>query len=150
MQTSPVEIPAGARPVAPVAPPVAAPSYRSLLVFLAPLVFTGVMMTTDTPVVNAALTRLPGAQEALAGLVVAFSLALVYEAPHVSMIEVATALATTRQALGLLRRFYGVLALALGAVAAGVVFSPLYGALVQGVLGIPPGVAALARPALAV
>ena len=129
---------------------IAPPSYRSLLVFLAPLVFTGVMMVMDTNVVNAALTRLPGAQEALAALVVAFSLALVYEAPHVTMIEVATALATTRQALALLRRFYGVLALVLGVVAALVVFTPLYDGLVRGVMGIPAGVAAAAQPALAV
>ena len=128
----------------------APPSYRSLLVFLAPLVFTGVMMVMDTNVVNAALTRLPGPQEALAALVVAFSLALVYEAPHVTMIEVATALATTRQALGLLRRFYGVLALVLGLGAAVIVLSPLYDGLVRGVMCIPPGVAQAAQPALAV
>jgi hypothetical protein len=117
---------------------------------MGPLVFTGFMMTMDTPVVNAALTRLPGPQAALAALVVAFSLALVYEAPHVTMIEVATALATTRQALGLLRRFYGALALGLGLLAASVVFTPLYDGLVQGLMGLQAGVAAAARPALAV
>src|SRR4051794_1753983 len=96
----------------------APPSYRDLLIFLAPLLFTGLMMTADQPLVNAALTRLPGAQEALAALVVAFGLALVYESPHVTMIEVATAVATTRQALGLLRRFYLVFAVGLAVLAA--------------------------------
>ncbi len=70
-----------------------APSYRQLVVFLGPLVFTGLMMTTDTPVVNAALARLPRAEEALAAFVVAFALALVYEAPHIMMIETGTTLA---------------------------------------------------------
>jgi hypothetical protein len=107
------------------------------------------MMTADQPLVNAVLTRLPGAQEALAALVVAFGLALVYEAPHVTMIEVATALATTRQALGVLRRFYAVFAVAGAVVAAGLRASPLYAALVRGVMGIPPDVAAAARPTLA-
>jgi hypothetical protein len=127
----------------------APPSYRDLLVFLAPLLFTGLMMTADQPLVNAALTRLPGAQEALAALVVAFGLALVYEAPHVTMIEVATALATTRQALALLRRFYIVFAAVLAVVAAALLASPLYDALVRGLMGIPPDVAAAARPTLA-
>lgn len=134
--------PAPARPAAP-------PSYRDLLIFLAPLLFTGLMMTADQPLVNAALTRLPGAQEALAALVVAFGLALVYEAPHVTMIEVATALATTRQALGLLRRFYAVFAGALAVLAAALLASPLYDALVRDLMGIPPDVAAAARPTLA-
>jgi hypothetical protein len=107
------------------------------------------MMTADQPLVNAVLTRLPGAQEALAALVVAFGLALVYEAPHVTMIEVATALATTRQALGLLRRFYAVFAVVLAVIAAGLLASPLYEAVVRGLMGIPPDVAAAARPTLA-
>ncbi len=128
---------------------VAPPSYRDLLIFLAPLLFTGLMMTADQPLVNAALTRLPGAQEALAALVVAFGLALVYESPHVTMIEVATALATTRQALSLLRRFYLVFAAGLAVLAAALLASPLYDALVLGLMGIPPGVAAAARATLA-
>ena len=128
------------------APP---PSYRDLLIFLAPLLFTGLMMTADQPLVNAMLTRLPGAQQALAALVVAFGLALVYEAPYVAMIEVATALATTRQALDLLRRFYAVFAVALAVLAAALLASPLYDALVRGLMGIPPDVAAAARPTLA-
>jgi len=120
MQSSNLKAEAAPLAVPPLAAPLraaASPSYRRLLVFLAPLVFTGLMMTFDNPVVNAMLTRLPNAQQALAALVVAFSLALVYEAPHVAMIEVATALATTRQALEVIRRFYGGLALVMGAAA---------------------------------
>src|SRR5437762_12762508 len=126
--------------------PLVGPSYRLLLGFLAPLLVTGAMMTLDQPFVNAVLTRLPGAEVALAALVVAFSLALVYEAPHITMTEVGTALATTRQALSLLRRFYGVLALVLLVGGCAVVASPLYDALVRGLMSIPPGVADAARP----
>ena len=112
-----------ARPASAVAPRMApatgaddAPGYRRLAIFVAPLVFTGLMMTTDTPIANAAMARLPHAQESLAALVIAFSLALVYEAPHIMMIEAGTTLATNRQALSLLRRFYGRLALVVGVV----------------------------------
>src|SRR4051794_22334169 len=73
--------------------------WRARLVFLGPLIFTGLMMTTDTPIVNAILTRLPDAEVQLAALVVAFSLALVYEAPYIAIMEVATALSTSSQAL---------------------------------------------------
>src|SRR6476646_6827707 len=114
MQSSNLKAEAASLAAPPVAAPVQAtapPSYGRLFIFLAPLLFTGLLMTFDSPVVNAMLTRLPGAQQALAALVIAFSLALVYEAPHVSMIEVATALATTRQALAVIRRFYVGLAL---------------------------------------
>ncbi|HMA35217.1 MAG TPA: hypothetical protein VKY74_12175, partial [Chloroflexia bacterium] len=100
----------------------AAPGYRQLAVFLGPLVFTGLMMTTDTPFVNAALARLPHAEEALAAFVVAFSLALLYEAPHIMMIEAGTTLATNRRALALLRRFYAGLAIVVGLIGATVVF----------------------------
>ncbi len=127
-----------------------APGYRRLAIFVAPLVFTGLMMTTDTPIANAAMARLPHAQESLAALVIAFSLALVYEAPHIMMIEAGTTLATNRQALSLLRRFYGRLALIVGVVGAAIVFSPLYNLLVQGVMNIPADVADAARPTLAV
>jgi len=127
-----------------------APGYRQLAVFLGPLVFTGLMMTTDTPVVNAALARLPRAQESLAAFVVAFSLAMLYEAPHIMMIETGTALATDHESLGLLRRFYGLLALIMGVIGAAIVFSPLYDALVGGVMGIPADVTASSRPAVAV
>ena len=135
--------------VTPAARAAAAPSYGRPVRFSGPAGLYRPDDDTDTPIVNAMLARLPGAQQALAALVVAFSLALVYEAPHVAMIEVATALATTRQALGLLRRFYGVLALA-WRVGRRSVFSPLYDALVRGVMNIPPDVAAAARPTLAV
>ncbi|HUS17415.1 MAG TPA: hypothetical protein VM536_20660 [Chloroflexia bacterium] len=128
----------------------AVPGYRALAVFVGPLLFTGLMMTTDTPVVNAALARLPRAEEALAAFVVAFSLALLYEAPHIMMIEVGTTLATTRQALALLRRFYGLMALVVGIIGATVVFTPLYDLLVSNVMQIPLGVAEAARPAVAV
>jgi len=128
----------------------AAPRYRELAVFLGPLVFTGLMMTADTPIVNAVLARQTHAQEALAAFVVAFSLAMLYEAPHIMMIETGTTLATSRQALALLRRFYIALALLMGALGAAVVFSPLYPALVEGVMGIPVTLAEAARPALAV
>src|SRR5689334_15051625 len=70
-----------------VAPPQRTISYSSLLLFYLPLGFSGLMMTLDLPVVNAFLNRLPNPDTSVAALRVAFSLALVYEASHISMID---------------------------------------------------------------
>src|SRR5436309_2289073 len=64
--------------------------YLKLLLFYLPLGFSGFIMTLDLPVVNAVLNRLPDPDTSVAALRVAFSLALVYEAAHVSMIDVST------------------------------------------------------------
>src|SRR4051812_22127622 len=67
-------------------------SYLTLLLFYLPLGFSGLMMTLDLPVVNAVLNRFPDPDTSVAALRVAFSLALVYEATHISMIDVSTTL----------------------------------------------------------
>src|SRR5215210_4744787 len=85
-------------------------SYRSLLLFYLPLGFSGLMMTLDLPVVNAVLNRFPNPDTSVAALRVAFSLALVYEASHIAMIDVSTALSADLATFGMLRRFYMVMA----------------------------------------
>src|SRR4029079_1587497 len=85
-------------------------SYLSLLLFYLPLGFSGLMMTLDLPVVNAVLNRLPNPDTSVAALRVAFSLALVYEAAHISMIDASTALSTDLTVFKMLRRFYIVMA----------------------------------------
>src|SRR5919199_1860969 len=80
-------------------------SYLSLLVFYLPLGFSGLMMTLALPVVNAVLNRLPNPDTSVAALRVAFSLALVYEASHVAMIDVSTALSADLRTFYMLRRF---------------------------------------------
>src|SRR6476659_9083814 len=69
-------------------------SYLALLLFYLPLGFSGLMMTLDQPVVNSVLNRFPNPDTSVAALRVAFSLALVYEAAHISMIDASTALST--------------------------------------------------------
>lgn len=68
-----------------VATPSTTASYLSLLLFYLPLGFSGIMMTLDLPIVNAVLNRFPNANTSVAALSVAFSLALVYEASHISI-----------------------------------------------------------------
>ena len=107
------------------------------------------MMTLDLPVVNAMLNRLPNPNTSVAALRVAFSLALVYEASHIAMIDVSTALSADQRTFYMLRRFYIVMAGVL-LVASVVVFSPLYDLIVVDLMNIPTEVAQAARPALVV
>jgi hypothetical protein len=121
--------------------------YLKLLLFYLPLGFSGFMMTLDLPIVNGFLNRLPNPIISVAALRVAFSMALVYEAAHVSMIDVSTAMASDRHVFAMLRRFYIVMAAVLLLVASIVVFSPIYDFIVLDVMGIPAVVAEAARPA---
>jgi hypothetical protein len=127
------------------APDTRAVSYLSLLLFYLPLGFSGLMMTLDLPVVNAIINRFPDANVQVAALRVAFSLALVYEATHISMIDISTTLSSDLRVFRMLRRFYLVLAVVLLAVAALIVFTPLYDFIVQDIMNIPPDVAHAAR-----
>jgi hypothetical protein len=121
--------------------------YLKLLLFYLPLGFSGFMMTLDLPIVNAVLNRLPNPTVSVAALRVAFSMALVYEAAHISMIDVSTAMSSDRQVFAMLRRFYVVMAAVLLLVASIVVFSPIYDFIVRDLMGIPGSVAEAARPA---
>ena len=143
-------LPASGLTDAPIPPPAtaAAPvSYLQLLLFYLPLGFSGLMMTLDLPVVNAVLNRLPNPDTSVAALRVAFSLALVYEASHIAMIDISTALSADRRMFDMLRRFYVVMAIVLLAVASVVAFSPFYDLIVRGAMNIDATVADAARPA---
>src|SRR5207248_11720769 len=112
-------------------------SYRSLLLFYLPLGFSGLMMTLELPIVNAMLNRLPNPDVSVAALRVAFSMALVYEASHISMIDVSTTMSADRRVFAMLRRFYVVMAVVLLLLASLIVFSPIYDFIVRGPMNIP-------------
>lgn len=120
-------------------------SYLSLLLFYLPLGFSGLMMTLDSPVVNSVLNRLPNPDTSVAALRVAFSLALVYEASHISMIDASTALSADLRVFRMLRRFYVVMAGVLLLLAGIIVFTPVYDLIVRDLMNIPPEVAGPAR-----
>lgn len=143
--TSPAPSSAGSTAASSTASPV---SYLSLLLFYLPLGFSGLMMTLDLPIVNGVLNRLPNPDASVAALRIAFSMALVYEAAHISMIDISTALSTDRRMFDVLKRFYVAMAAMLLVVAALIAFSPLYDLIVRNLMGIQDnGVLEAARPA---
>ena len=131
-----------------VATPTNTASYMSLLLFYLPLGFSGIMMTLDLPVVNGVLNRFPNPNTSVAALSVAFSLALVYEASHISMIDLSTALSIDQRTFRMLQRFYAIMAGVLLVFASVIAFSPLYYLIVRDLMNIPPEVAEAARPAV--
>lgn len=105
-------------------------------------------MAVENPLSIAVISRLPDREVMTAGFLVMMAVAIWIESPVIDLLATATTLGTTRQRYETLTRFVkGVMAwvtLAHGLVA----FTPLYDALVRGLLRIPPEVAEAVRPGL--
>jgi Na+-driven multidrug efflux pump len=119
-----------------------------MLALWTPLAASIVMMVLEPSIINVGLGRTADPELALAAYGVAFSLALLVEAPIMMLLDASVARSTDRAAFALMRRF--ALGLGLLTTAIGLIFSltPLYGLVVEGLMNIPPDVAARARPTL--
>ncbi len=127
-----------------------APTYRQMLSLWMPLAASIVMMVLEPSIINIGLGRTADPELALAAYGVAFSLALLVEAPILMLLDASVARSDSRSAFVLLRRF--AVGLGLGVTAIGLIVSltPLYGMIVEGLMNIPADVAARARPTLQV
>jgi len=109
-----------------------------------------VMMVLEPSIVNFGLARTRNVELALAAYGVAYSLALLVEAPVLMLLDASVARSTDRAAFSLVRRFSLVLGLVVAAIGLALTLTPLYGLLVREVMNIPADVAEQARPTLAV
>ena len=125
-----------------------APTIRQMLTLWLPLAASIVMMVLEPSTINMGLGRTTNPELALAAYGVAFSLALLIEAPIMMLLDASVARSANREAFALVRRF--TVGLGLGVTALGLVvsLSPLYGLIVEDLMNIPPDVAARARPTL--
>jgi Na+-driven multidrug efflux pump len=124
------------------------PSTREMLTLWLPLAASIVMMVLEPSIINVGLGRTPNPELALAAYGVAFSLALLVEAPIIMLLDASVARSTDRAAFVLVRRFtvgLGFLVTAIGLI---VSLTPLYGLIVEQLMNIPADVAARARPTL--
>jgi len=121
-----------------------------MLALWLPLAASTIMMVLEPSTINIGLGRTADPELALAAYGVAFSLALLVEAPILMLLDASVARSNDRAAFVLLRRF--TLGLGLIVTAVGLLFSltPLYGLIVEELMNIPPDVAARARPTLQV
>jgi Na+-driven multidrug efflux pump len=126
------------------------PTTRQMLALWVPLALSIAMMVLEPSIINVGLGRTTDSELALAAYGVAFSLALLVEAPILMLLDASVARSSDGVAFAVVRRF--TIALGLLVTAAGLIVSltPLYGLLVVDLMNIPEDVAATARPTLQV
>ena len=126
------------------------PTVRQMLALWVPLAASIVMMVLEPSIINIGLGRTLDAEIALAAYGVAFSLALLVEAPILMLLDASVARSDSRAAFVLVRRFTVVLGLIVTATGLAFSLTPLYNLVVEQLMNIPADVAARARPTLQV
>ena len=109
--------------------------------FWLPLAATWLMMAVEGPFLAAVIARLAEPIYNLAAYGVAFSLALVVEAPVIMLMSAATALARNRLSYLRLRTFTHVLNAAVTLAMGVALLPPVFDAIARGLIGLPPEVA---------
>ena len=119
-----------------------------MLALWLPLAVSQLMMVLEPTIINIGLGRTVDPEMALAAYGVAFSLALLVEAPVLMVLDASVARSVDRAAFRLIERFALGLGLAVLAIGLVVSVTPLYGVIVEDLMKIPADVAARARPTL--
>ncbi len=116
--------------------------------FWLPLAATWLMMAVEGPFLAAVIARLAEPTYNLAAYGVAFSLALVVEAPVIMIMSAATALARNRLSYIRLRTFTHALNAGVTLAMGFALLPPVFNAIAYGLIGLPPEVATRAHIAL--
>jgi uncharacterized membrane protein YccC len=123
-------------------------STRSILLFWAPLAAQWSMMALEGPFLAAVIARLVDPTFNLAAYGVAYAFGILVEAPVIMLLSASTALVEDAASYRRLRNF----AYALNVFATGllllVLLPPVYGALMEDLLALPPAIRELVRGAL--
>jgi len=122
------------------------PAVRQMLRLWLPLAASIIMMVLEPSIINIGLGRTLDPELALAAYGVAFSLALVVEAPIIMLLDASVARSVDAEAFRLLRRFALLLGLLVTGIGLLVSLTPLYTLVVEQLMNIPADVAARARP----
>ncbi len=123
-------------------------AWRRLLALYVPLMFSGLLMSSEGPLITAGIARQPQAELFLAAFGVAFAIALVYEAPILMVLEASIALGNGWPEYLTLRRAYLVFGALLTALGIALFFTPAYTLLTRQLMSIPEPIVIAARPAL--
>lgn len=123
---------------------------RKILALWLPLAASWVLMTLEGPFVQAAIARLPEPEISLAAFGIVVSLSVTIEAPVIMLLATTTALCRNGAAYVVLRRFMISLNVILTVVAAIIAFTPVYGLVVRGLMGVPAHIAEAAQPGMAI
>ncbi len=123
-------------------------STRRVARFWAPLAATWLMMSVEGPFLAAVIARLADPKYNLAAYGVAFSFAMLIEAPIIMMMSAAVALVTGRQAFLALRRFAYALNAIITVVMMLLLIPPVFRFVAESLIGLPHDVAALTHGAV--
>jgi progressive ankylosis protein len=116
--------------------------------FWTPLAATWLMMAVEGPLLAAIIARLPDPKYNLAAYGVAFSLALIVEAPIIMMMSASTALAKDRHSYLKLRNFLQGLNIGITILMLILLIPSVFTFIIQDLVGLPPEVAELTHLAV--
>ena len=122
-------------------------SSRDILIFWMPLAVTWLMMATEGPILAAVIARMPDPKFNLAAYGVAFSIAVLIEAPIIMIMSASTALVRDWDSFRKLRNFTYALNAVITAVMLLFLIPPVFDLFVRRLIGLPPEVAILTRKA---
>ena len=123
---------------------------RRIFLFWSPLAATWLMMSVEGPFLAAVIARLGRPEFNLAAYGVAFSFAMLIEAPIIMMMSAATALVTDRASFLALRRFAYSLNGLITAVMVVLLLPPVFRFVTETVIGLPHEVAWLTHVAVTI
>ncbi len=121
---------------------------RYIFWFWLPLFASWLLMTAEGPLIAAAINRLPDEVIMLAAMGIVNSLSVTIESPIINLLATSTALVRDRASYLLVRRFTIHLCLILTAIAILVGYTPLFDAIVPGLLDVPDEIARWVRPGM--
>ncbi len=121
---------------------------KTILAFWIPLAATWLMMSLEGPYLSALIARSAEPKFNLAAYGIAFSLALIIEAPVIMMMSASTALVKDYQSFKQLRKFNYILSLSLTAAMIVLIFPPIFYFVTEDLIGLPREVSYLTHLAV--
>lgn len=121
---------------------------KSILAFWIPLAATWLMMSVEGPYLSALIARLAEPKFNLAAYGIAFSLALIIEAPVIMMMSASTALVKDYHSFKQLRKFNYILSLSLTATMIVFILPPIFYFVTEDLIGLPREVSYLTHLAV--
>ena len=116
-------------------------SLGHILVFWLPLAATWLMMAVEGPFLSAVIARLADPTLNLASYGVAFSIALLVEAPIIMVMSATTALVRDRASMATMKRFVYTLSAGITLLMAGLTLPPVFSLVAEGIIRLPADVA---------
>jgi len=122
-------------------------SYKKIFLFWIPLASTWLMMAAEGPFLAAIIARLAEPKYNLAAYGVAFSFAVLIEAPIIMIMSASTALAKNRDSFIKLRNFTYILNAAITFIMVLFLLPPVFNFITMGLIGLPENITRLTHTA---